>query len=516
NDRLRIDIASRTTLTDPLPAPRTIYATWLTTAEGEPPTPRIEQFRVSGLMGDDQIEFLDTADAAYKHGDGYRALQVSLLNDRTDDFTAVIDGGPGDDILKGTAARDRIDGGYGSDIIYGLAGDDRLWGDGGPGQGRSSDHDRIFGGQGHDDVFGGQGTNALYAWSTNPDVVQTELGFDGTQSGTRITAAVPLPANGRLSADAILTLQFGTIIPETITLPRSVTLTNTSPQDLVADLNLLFVQHNQPVAAEVDAEHRLVLTSTLTPAVSLLVAPNPFGVFVDETGRLYDTDGDLNADGILDEDAQLSGVQRGPRAVEDTGLNRTIGSTRQDDLYGGTGLDFMFGNGPDNTDRLYNRHGELFTAADAGVAGEEWKQYAQSTDRVWYYGGSNLNDEIHVDYVTEPGVLAGHHVITRLTENNGNFTFDASLNLDFNATDESGGAVWSATDSLFGLSLPAAGVGVPTGQLPGAATFTLRQTVGQQDPTSFPVTVLPDPTNVGLDDLLLDLNRAIQTAAVEA
>ncbi|MEO1998490.1 MAG: hypothetical protein ABGZ17_24870, partial [Planctomycetaceae bacterium] len=50
----------------------------------------------------------------------------------------------------------------------------------------------------------------------------------------------------------------------------------------------------------------------------------------------------------------------------------------------------------------------------------------------------------------------------------------------------------------------------------GAATFTLRQTVGQQDPTSFPVTVLPDPTNVGLDDLLLDLNRAIQTAAVEA
>jgi hypothetical protein len=34
----------------------------------------------------------------------------------------------------------------------------------------------------------------------------------------------------------------------------------------------------------------------------------------------------------------------------------------------------------------------------------------------------------------EQGLLQGHHLITRLTNNNGNFTFDAQVRLDFNAT----------------------------------------------------------------------------------
>ena len=93
------------------------------------------------------------------------------------------------------------------------------------------------------------------------------------------------------------------------------------------------------------------------------------------------------------------------RSAEDTGLNRMLGSIRTDDFFGGTVLDFMFGNGHDegDPDRLYDRNGRLFAARDGGVAGEEWKEYALSTDAVWYYSGTNLNDVITVDFVTEPG-----------------------------------------------------------------------------------------------------------------
>ncbi len=47
--------------------------------------------------------------------------------------------------------------------------------------------------------------------------------------------------------------------------------------------------------------------------------------------------------------------------------------------------------------------------------------------------------------MTEPGLLQGHHLITRLTNNNGNYTFDASVNLNFDN--------WSSTDSFYGLAL---------------------------------------------------------------
>src|SRR5262249_8109761 len=155
----------------------------------------------------------------------------------------------------------------------------------------------------------------------------------------------------------------------------------------------------------------------------------------------YDSDGDLDNDGYLDADASLPvGQRRAARKLEDTGLNRVLGGTVQDDLYGGTGLDFLYGN--DNTgvlqDRLFNRRGEVFESLDTSLAGDEWKQYAKSTNKVWYYGGSNKDDEISVDFVTEPGLLQGHHLITRLTNNNGFFTFDAQVKLDFDAKDANG------------------------------------------------------------------------------
>jgi len=327
---------------------RNIQASWrdFTDPSDTNGKPRVEQIRVSGLGGADTIGFLATTTA------GIDPLDVTDLTARSDDWVGVLDGGPGNDVLSGSNARDRIDGGSDSDVIYGFAGDDQLWGDGGPGLGNSGDNDTIFGGQGNDDVLGGQGTNTLYAWSRDPK------------------------------------------------------------------------------------------------------AGGQFGIFVDDRGNLFDNDGDLNVNGILDLDENLTGNKRGPYSLEDTGLNRMLGGSRTDLLYGGTGLDFMYGNGSDsstNPDVLYDRSGKTFDTRGV-LAGDEWKVYAKSTDKVWYYGGTNRDDVINVDYVTEPGVLQGHHLITRLTNNNGNYTFDAQVQLDFTK--------WSSDDSFYGLALTG-GANVP-------------------------------------------------------
>src|SRR6185312_4911598 len=83
------------------------------------------------------------------------------------------------------------------------------------------------------------------------------------------------------------------------------------------------------------------------------------------------------------------------------------------------------------------------------VAGDQWKDYARSTGKVWYVGGTNLDDEITVDYVTEPGPLQNRHVITRLTENDGHFTFATQLQLAYNAVDAQGVPYWTNKDQFF-------------------------------------------------------------------
>ncbi len=44
--------------------------------------------------------------------------------------------------------------------------------------------------------------------------------------------------------------------------------------------------------------------------------------------------------------------------------------------------------------------------------------------------------------------LAGQHLITRLTNNNGNYTFDAAVKLSLNATNAAGELIWNTNDSL--------------------------------------------------------------------
>ncbi len=132
--------------------------------------------------------------------------------------------------------------------------------------------------------------------------------------------------------------------------------------------------------------------------------------------------------------------------LEDTGLNRIIGSPRDDQLYGGAGLDLLFGGG--GNDELFTRDGTAFEDLDGEQAGDAWKEYARSTGHVWYAGGSQVDDVISVDFVTEPGILQGHHLVTRLTDNNGSFSFDAQVRLDFSATDDDGRLIWDPNDVL--------------------------------------------------------------------
>ncbi|MEM7311507.1 MAG: LamG-like jellyroll fold domain-containing protein, partial [Planctomycetota bacterium] len=151
-----------------------------------------------------------------------------------------------------------------------------------------------------------------------------------------------------------------------------------------------------------------------------------FGVFVDTAGTLHASSDDRS------------------RPSENTGLNRILGGPNGDRLYGGTSVDFLYGNGGE--DQLFRSDGSVFESLDGSLAGDAWKEYARETGQVWYVGGTGANDEISVDFVTEPGLLSDHHLITRLTENNGNFSFAAQVRLDFAAVDSEGGPIWDASD----------------------------------------------------------------------
>ena len=280
-------------------------------------SPTVEQIQLAGLTGDDHLSVVLTKDTVER----LETKHDQLHDVNTTKWVTTIGGGSGDDVLYGTAGRDRMDGGPGSDKLYGNAGDDRLWGDyfnGDP----QRDFDELYAGQGNDDLIGGSGGNVLSAWSREP------------------------------------------------------------------------------------------------------AARGQFGIFVDSTGGLHDDD-----DG-------------GVYELEDTGLNRMLGSAgpQGDHLYGGTGLDFLYGNGGGgvNGDVLYTRTGQRFEEVGNNPFGDEtdstdaWKAYARQTDAVWYIGdvldkqGGKVNGEgellagfsdaeeiAEVHFITDPNSrTGGRHRVT--------------------------------------------------------------------------------------------------------
>ncbi|QDV47224.1 Bifunctional hemolysin/adenylate cyclase precursor [Stieleria neptunia] len=162
------------------------------------------------------------------------------------------------------------------------------------------------------------------------------------------------------------------------------------------------------------------------------------------TNQLYAWSSDPGPVGS--EDFGVFETAGGQQVLEDTGLNRIIGGPGDDELFGGTGLDLLYGAGGNN--QLYTRTGMPFESLDSGDANDEWKVYARTTGQVWYVGGTNAADEISVDFVTEPGILLGHHLVTRLTRNGELTSFDAQVRLDFRATDDDGNLIWDP-DTVF-------------------------------------------------------------------
>lgn len=89
------------------------------------------------------------------------AATIGLLVPATA-FAAMIDGGPGNDRLRGTSGPDQIDGKAGNDRIFGYGGDDALVGGAG--------NDRVFGGAGNDTILGVQGNDLLNGGAGNDTV----------------------------------------------------------------------------------------------------------------------------------------------------------------------------------------------------------------------------------------------------------------------------------------------------------------------------------------------------------
>ena len=96
----------------------------------------------------------------------------------------------------------------------------------------------------------------------------------------------------------------------------------------------------------------------------------------------------------------------------DTGVNRMLGGSGDDHLFGGTGIDLLHGNG--GNDVLYGKDGDTFQNRTAdGSEITQWVEYAKSTNRCWYIGGSDGVDKIDLNFVTNPrNSLFGRHVAT--------------------------------------------------------------------------------------------------------
>jgi Ca2+-binding RTX toxin-like protein/endonuclease/exonuclease/phosphatase family metal-dependent hydrolase len=107
----------------------------------------IETVRISGLGGADILD----------------------ASGQSDLYEIVLDGGAGNDIIKGSDARDVIYGGLGEDNINGAEGNDTIYGDllsdnlpvGDRTISRTTDSDIIFGGEGIDTIYGGSGDDTI-------------------------------------------------------------------------------------------------------------------------------------------------------------------------------------------------------------------------------------------------------------------------------------------------------------------------------------------------------------------
>ncbi len=333
-----------------------------------------------------------------------------------DDF---LEGGFGDDRLYGDEGNDVLAGGAGNDSLYGWTGDDLLFGDAQAGDPAVAGNDSLFGDAGRDTLVGGGGDDSLAGdagddllfGGTEADTLSGGAGSDTLFGGDGADVLSGGSENDQLfgeggadvlSGDAGNDVPFGGYVNDYLTAFAGSDAADSlaggaGDDDLVggAGGNFLFAWSDTPY-------------QKTDGSVDEGTVDQPFtGTFV---GRA--------ADGKL----MTFGTDGKPQsAFEDTGLNRALGSqsaTKPDYLYGGTGLDFLYGYGPYGDaaiDKLYTKDGILFQ--DTSVSGgDAWKAYAKSTNRAWYLASSAATDTIRIDYVTNPyNPFFGRHLVSVAT-----------------------------------------------------------------------------------------------------
>lgn len=146
-------------------------STGIITVEGSELSDRVEVNWISAS----QIE----VDFANVDQQNFEWSTASLLvfngyagDDRLENNTSVPTlayGGPGQDVLVGGTAADRLLGGPGADQLKGRNGDDQLFGGDGP--------DELEGGHGHDQLFGNEGDDKLWGGTGN-DLILGHAGDD--------------------------------------------------------------------------------------------------------------------------------------------------------------------------------------------------------------------------------------------------------------------------------------------------------------------------------------------------
>ncbi len=205
-------------------------------------TPLIEQFRISGLGGDDELGFVA----------GPGAVDLSGLSQRSTDWVGVIDSGSGDDLLLGSGARDR-----------------------------------------------------LYAWSFDPyGPLHFDDGqlAEANQTEAVLRAYAPMRHGGVLPRDArfALSLDGGDFVD--VLLAADATRTNTSVADLVTELQNALEAAGLGAQVTADRDGRTLLLKTVapspqSPAPSLQIDTGQFGVFVEPwRAELHDPAGKLHDD----------------------------------------------------------------------------------------------------------------------------------------------------------------------------------------------------------------------------
>lgn len=124
----------------------------------------IENLQITGRDGDDKITAIGSFTGNALRIDGGEGNDIL----KGADSRNILIGGNGDDTLIGGNDEDEIHGGDGNDIIDGVAGSDVIYGGAGA--------DIIFGGTGRDVSYGGEGNDTIFS---GEGYVTTQLGEDG-------------------------------------------------------------------------------------------------------------------------------------------------------------------------------------------------------------------------------------------------------------------------------------------------------------------------------------------------